>query len=165
MHKFVKGKLLTLFENRNCTTKGETTFCVKVTINAVLDELYACINENVWLDYFAECPSYMGENWIDFESEIAKVIRALNVGKMEIFKEGTITGISEKSESRILMSLVKKAKSTLKTAYGDEEAINKFGGYLYKELERLIRALEIYIDEFVNKIPINIVSGEIMSIK
>ena len=33
------------------------------------------IVDNCWIEYFLQCQSYIGENWIDFESEISKVIQ------------------------------------------------------------------------------------------
>lgn len=33
------------------------------------------IADNCWIDYFLQCQSYIGDNWIDFESEISKVIQ------------------------------------------------------------------------------------------
>lgn len=33
------------------------------------------IADNSWIEYFLQCQSYIGENWIDFESEISKVIQ------------------------------------------------------------------------------------------
>lgn len=33
------------------------------------------IADNCWIEYFLQCQSYIGENWIDFESEICKVIQ------------------------------------------------------------------------------------------
>ena len=53
----------------------------KKTIFTPIDkqvELWECINNNSWLEYFLQCDMHGNENWIDFESEISKVIRPLN---------------------------------------------------------------------------------------
>ena len=47
--------------------------------NSPLYEAYTHIRYNTWVDYFLNCQSYIGDNWIDFESEISRVIRALEI--------------------------------------------------------------------------------------
>ena len=41
-------------------------------------EFNGLIEDNFWIEYFLENPMYQKENWIDFESEISKVIKQLN---------------------------------------------------------------------------------------
>lgn len=36
------------------------------------------VDNNVWIDYFLQCDMHGNENWIDFESEISKVIKILD---------------------------------------------------------------------------------------
>lgn len=43
-----------------------------------LDELCSHIDKNTWLEYFLNCRPFGGENWIDFEVEISKVIQSLD---------------------------------------------------------------------------------------
>lgn len=43
--------------------------------NHMRDEL---LENNFWIDYFLQCDMYQKENWIDFESEISKVIQLLD---------------------------------------------------------------------------------------
>ena len=42
------------------------------------EKLSELIYDNFWLDYFIQNPMYNKENWIDFESEISKVIQSLS---------------------------------------------------------------------------------------
>ncbi len=44
----------------------------------VLQELHTLIDRNAWIRYFMQRSSCIGENWIDFESEISKAIQALD---------------------------------------------------------------------------------------
>lgn len=55
---------------------------------------------------------------------------------------------------KILLAVLKASETTMKKAYGSLDEIDYFTGYLNKELERLIRALEIYIAEFVGKLDV-----------
>ena len=115
-----------------------------------IDEIYTYINHNTWLDYFLDCPSYVGENWIDFESEIARVIRSLDNARSLTMNGGSVLDVRDEA-GVMLTAIMKAAKTTLQTAFKDLTAIDKFSHFLYEELERLIRALEIYIAEFVDK--------------
>jgi len=41
-------------------------------------ELIDCINHNIWIEYFLQCDSFLKENWIDFESEISRIIKIID---------------------------------------------------------------------------------------
>ncbi|MGO5444771.1 AbiH family protein [Faecalimonas sp. LCP19S3_D12] len=154
MDDSIKKTLSAAFKKRKCQSYKEDG-CSElkvITQNKALDEMYTHIKENVWLEYFLNCDSYaIGKNWIDFETEISRVIQALDSARFQI-KSGDSAQNTEKREQKILMLLPKVAKGSLRNMYGDTDAIDNFVGYLNKELERLIRALEIYIAEFVGKI-------------
>lgn len=38
-----------------------------------------CINDNLWINYYEKNKNKIGENWIDFESEISTVIKVLDI--------------------------------------------------------------------------------------
>lgn len=161
---YIKNCLKEAFEKRTCkgTLQEGGEYLYNVTVqDSVLTELYTYIKHNTWLEYFWNCPSYVGKNWIDFEAEISKVIQAIEAGRFKSENEGSIMG-TERNESIILTALMKAAKKTLQSAFGDVRAMMKFVDFLYSELEKLIRALEIYIAEFVSNIKIEKVSGDIM---
>lgn len=40
-------------------------------------EIWTCISENIWIDYFINNPMYHKENWIDFEFEICRIIKMI----------------------------------------------------------------------------------------
>lgn len=42
------------------------------------NELIKLVTDNIWIDYFISRQTFINENWIDFESEIAKVIKSLD---------------------------------------------------------------------------------------
>lgn len=50
-----------------------------------IKEILYLISNNVWIEYFLECDMHGKENWIDFESKISKVIRAID-SAMEKYK-------------------------------------------------------------------------------
>lgn len=122
------------------------------TPNDILNEVYSHIKQNAWIDYFTNIILKLGENWIDFENEISKVIQALDSGRFQIESGGSITNVEQHHAERII-SLLKVSKKNLQAITTIEE-IDRFVVYLNGELERLLRALEIYISEFINNIAI-----------
>lgn len=159
MSDYIKGILSDAFEKRTYDKKVITPY-------AALNELYTHIENNTWVDYFLDCSANknIGENWIDFESEISRVIQALDAGRFQVEAGGSVTSV-EKNESKILTSIWKSSKWNLKSAFVDTIAIDKFTEFLNEELERLIRALEIYIVEFVGKITVAKRSADIEKLK
>lgn len=72
MNDTIKKLLLSAFEEISVgeiPQEDGTISYVVTTSNHLLNELYSHIDNNAWLQYFLNCPSYIGENWIDFESE------------------------------------------------------------------------------------------------
>ena len=51
-----------------------------VRTKTFFDELSDDIENNIWIEYFLQNPMYQKENWIDFESEISKVIQSVDEG-------------------------------------------------------------------------------------
>lgn len=120
------------------------------TPNDVLNEFYSHIKQNAWIQYFENIVLQLGENWIDFENEISKVIQGLDSGRLQIENDGSIANV-EKYYAEKIVGLLKASKKNLQSITTIEE-LDKFIVYLNGELERLVRALEIYISEFINNI-------------
>lgn len=153
----IKDALKNAFESRKLNrinNEDGTHYDNYSTNNALLDELNRCIKNNVWLKYFLKCHTFIGENWIDFESEISRVVQSLDELIIVISNGGSHLDIS-KEKQEILISMMKASKGSLRDNYGNVKAVEKYAQFLNKELERLIRALEIYIVEFVGGILIN----------
>lgn len=145
--KTIKSKLLECYENRkNCFEDKITTQCKE------LDELYDCIKENVWINYFLEREKYIGENWIDFESEISNVVQAIETLKGYIERDEDVLKIKDTKQQTIIYFL-KIAKKSLQDVF-NLKRIDSFIEDISIELDKLIRSLEIYICEFVNEIDI-----------
>lgn len=150
------------YEDKASVTETEYDTGIR-TANSELNEFYSYIKFNTWLRYFQECSHKFGRNWIDFESEISNVIQALDAAKFQTSCGGDVTNV-EKHEQELLVSILKASKGSLKQAFIDVPAIINFGNYLNSELEKLIRALEIYLAAFVRNIPVNEKSTDIEKI-
>lgn len=147
MNDYIKNALLDAFENKNCNP------CSVRVSNKALDELYDHIRENTWLEYFLKRRSFVGENWIDFESEISRVIQALDEA-INIIKGGRKLEEMPREKHNILVSIQKLSKGSMQKIFKDDATLNDFAVFLDTELGRLIRALEIYIVKFVGGIKI-----------
>ena len=156
MDIYIKGKLSLAFKERkykkgpidNDTDNSEIT-----TPNKFLDEFYSHIDQNTWLDYFIKCRSSIGENWIDFEAEISKVIQILDEA-IVMTKDDKPLNEMPKEKHSILIEVHKASTGSMKKAFKEDTTLKDFASFLNIELGRLIRALEIYIVEFVGGIKI-----------
>ena len=125
------------------------------------EEIWNCINNNFWIEYFLPIYEDRKKNgkdgWIDFESEISKVIQSLD--------DDMNLSISTH------FSLEDKIQR-ITNEFLNQEYIDWFAKRTYKELRdlllddlnKLIRALEIYLCEYVQKIDIKVISPDIKDI-
>ncbi|OOM09318.1 AbiH family protein [Clostridium saccharobutylicum] len=135
-----------------------------------MKELYKLCENNIWIDHLQKCSkdnTLKGENWIDFEFEISKIIKALEYDKV-CLKDKVRTGnTSYQAENKSLFDIgynfidgVRKysKKENLKhlnfNNFHDDTYRKKVIKELNCELEELIRCLEIYLEEVVEKIDI-----------
>lgn len=152
----IKEILLSAFETRTFNQETDLTTSEDTGIRTnipELNEMYSYLQFNTWLEYFWNHSDKMGKNWIDFESEISKVIKALDSAKKHLLSHDNVLEGKIKDDE-ILMNILKAAKGSFQTAFRNAEAVENFASFLNKELDRLIRTLEIYISYFVNKIDV-----------
>jgi hypothetical protein len=152
---FVKRKLKNLFENRTVDVKRlmykdvEEVVTVKEDIFNVCRKCY--IN-NIWYLYFLRLHSsnkMRGDNWIDFEMEISKVIQWIecNYTGLDMRTEELLRKMNNNSNILVFNKVVNDIGKKTNT-------LEKFLNDLYLDLQRLTRALGIYLDNIVNKINI-----------
>lgn len=107
-----------------------------------LDELYTCVKENIWIEYFMKCNMNGKENWIDFESEISEIVQSLD----EDMKAG--------GENFRIENNIQKISDFLLNAkyYGLPKTYKDVRDDLLNGLNKFIRAFEIYLTEYIGKI-------------
>ncbi|MEC0181340.1 bacteriophage abortive infection AbiH family protein [Paenibacillus peoriae] len=124
----------------------------------VLQELIAHLEENLWYEYFIKTKSYINEGWIDFESEISRVVKTLDQYKTKgLFDQQDIV---EKDIKQILLSVTVLDGSSSKFKV-DEKEVQKLEG----DLNKLIRSLEIFLEDCIGKINIGHILPDIQSNK
>lgn len=135
----------------------------------LLIELNDNIRDNIWINYFLEKRKQLGQNWIDFESEISTVIQVFECVREHVERRKLMvnTGIEYKTAelARDFVDFaIKSDKENLQSMYSiltegliDSNFITYLDAFIEKmniNLDKLIRALEIYISEFINKIEV-----------
>ncbi len=135
------------------------------TAKKLIEELHNLIQDNVWIDYFLQNSMYQKENWIDFESEIFDVIQSINQDMGENHFYSNIIRLSNKffndkytnSVPEYLQATAEEQKKIRKP----EITYKRLRDILLGDLEMLIRVLEIYLTDYVEKMGISKISKDI----
>lgn len=150
MNEQIKTVLLEAYANRKVIRErqeyGEFT-----TTNKFLDEILKLMFKNTWFEYFQNLRNSIGENWIDFEKEISKIIQCFDEALTQLKNDEDIR-ITQKN--RGLYDICKAAKLNEQEIYCTHASLIDFTIFLDEELGNLIHALEIYISVFVNHIAV-----------
>lgn len=154
-NEHVKEKLKETFKSRRFE-KGEKNRII------LEDNLLECckndLDNNIWYDYFIgqyEKGKMRGKNWIDFEMEISYIIQWIEKKYTDLFLEFNLlheamSNVLEADE-KILDFSKAAAFDNVKDVITVEDFLNK----LYDDLERIARALGIYLYKFVEDIPVD----------
>ena len=102
------------------------------------------IDENVWIEYFLQSDMHGNENWRDFESEISSFIQSLDY---DMHGEDRDFGIYDEIGNELSNEFLE-----LHERIREFEIYKEIKAVLYHDLNKLIRALELYLVEYVNKI-------------
>jgi hypothetical protein len=134
-------------------------------------EFNRLIEDNFWIEYFLKNPMYQKENWIDFESEISKVIKQLNEDMyIDNVKRWQLDDEINDLANEYLKKIYYKYTSTLRSMViltdGKSESVTfrQIRDRLYSDLNRLIRALEIYMTAYIEQMECNLESPDINNI-
>lgn len=129
----------------------------------VNEEFKEIISNNVWINYFDsifEARKREGKDgWIDFESEISIVIEALDRAMLSYYdfiehqdRNNTRTIVMDPSAFEILNSVLNldRGKSYFREKNIYIREIKKWKDMLISDLNKITRALEIYLSSFLN---------------
>ncbi len=161
MNQEIKDVILDAYKNRkNSRSKDpEGNWIDNITTqNPFLDEFYSLTKDNLWFEYFNQRDMHGKENWIDFESEISDAIKSLDKDMHGFNKDGNIYDMVGD-----LSNLFFKRKF-YKNFHKKSVTFKELRDDLIQDLDRLIRAFEIYLTEIVEKIDIRVISPDIEKI-
>lgn len=136
--------------NKN-SCRVPSNISVIIPVLSEINNIYKLIHKNTWIHFFIRRASLIGENWIDFESEISTVIQALDlIQGLKIDNPFECGDSNIRLAANIATKIAKAAKwSSLQDTLQDKDN-HPFNKHLNEELAKLIRALEIYISGFIN---------------
>jgi hypothetical protein len=139
---------------------------------------WECINDNFWINYFLNCDMHGAENWIDFESEISRVISEISFSVYNRLDGNLLTsynysGIEWEINERFYKPNIKSELENLFNRLGVKSLNIANMGISYKELRdklfsdlnRLTRAFEIYLLECLKTDDIRFKSPDIINLK
>lgn len=136
-------------------------------------EIYECLAENIWYKYFLKLYEeniFKGENWIDFESEISHIIEYVDRNSKNIsapyqsLRDLLFIEAKNDNKIKILNNLLHHAVEVFIKTISEIKTIRDFREKCFKDLEKLTRALELYLAGFVEKIHIDVKSPDIEKI-
>lgn len=168
LHTEVKKYILSAF-----ATRANFRNNIANNSNPAVQELYECSDENVWYEYFQVITRkdiMRGKNWIDFESEILKVIQFFDEKFNDLYDPlyaqlkdyGPFDDKISAFWSKLKFSEYNKSKGR---AEDYKNACFDFIEKTYQDLERLIRCLEIYLDDCIVRAPIGCCSPDIQGLQ
>ena len=124
------------------------------TKEKVRNEYCEMLMDNLWIRHFNKVSIKNG--WVDFESEISRVIQALDSARLSVDLQ-----IKDNKRDRYhldqwhcdaLKYLLGDEKINHRSFYVDIDFFRLFPDRLYCDLNRLTRALELYLSDCVNTI-------------
>ena len=125
-------------------------------------EVLSLLESNVWIDYFLNVKGEFGENWIDFEAEISHVVQELENVKDYVIDEMR-KGVKVIDVPDFMKKRLDKLSPNAVGIYkdGNEREMYDFISKWVNDLKRMIHLLEIYLDDYVQKIKIAYFSPDI----
>ena len=123
----------------------------------IYNEINSLINENRWIHHFLKLKDEnmleSKQTWIDFESEISKVIQTLDLVKRRLkndFYSETNQVRLDEYEFEVLYDIF-ESDTKLETVNGVLvlKEIETITNKLIEDLNKLVRCLEIYLDDYV----------------
>ena len=137
----------------------------------VMKEMLTLFDDNIWYLYFKdlyELKLMKGENWIDFESEIRFIIKEVDVNTKsltDVWEQVIEKAMGMPKDSRLNLFEKKLSfhKYTMRKRLPNNYVpkVKDFREKAFEDLERLTRALELYLSALVEKLPINVRISEI----
>lgn len=164
MDNFVIGYIEAAFDTRKSVPNNNYA-----NSNPLIQEIYDNLNDNVWyeyLQYVFNSGKMCGVNWIDFEREISFIIERIDKEQQNIYLPFNIQLSDDDRKVKRFLKLIsftnylrekKKPTNYVPTYY---DFIEKS----FQDLRQLIRCLEIYLTECVEKISITKISPDIKGI-
>ncbi len=97
-----------------------------------------------WVKHFNAVRSIIGDKWLNFEEEIQRVVEELAIDK-ERLRSGSVARVSNRDLSEYLGE---------RKFWERKHTYKELFELLYEDLKKVDRALAIYMDGYINRLPI-----------
>lgn len=116
----------------------------------LINEVSELIINNKWINYF----NYLNiaQDWVDFEREICQVIKTFDLLRVQVLSEFKNSGSGIRLTPYQIIILRPFIGQT--TLFTGTDTIDSLKNILLDDLNRLTRCLEIYLCDYVEKLPI-----------
>lgn len=122
-------------------------FLYEVADKETLDKRQELLAYNIWIEHFFLNEDVIGDNWVDFENEIALVVSTIE--KLLLVKPFRETdNINMERLLKTVSSLCNRDTSAL--VFPNTKSVGEYIGVLEKELERLQVAFQWYLNDCVD---------------
>lgn len=121
--------------------------CKYVTNDPALDEMSNLLYDNLWYEYFLG-KRELGDGWVDFETEIARIIQALD-GAIRQFRSGKDYNSLNTTIQEVLVEFSEITCRSISDLYNNEITLIGTIKTLELDLKRLVRAFEVYLTECI----------------
>lgn len=145
VRKYIHSKISS--DKKDFATVKET---FEANNDPILKDLIALSENNAWIKWFQKQKEFSGENWIDFEAEIYKVVKC-----MEHIKQKSINDLSPfENEIAAHFKFINMSRT------GKIDVLQSKKGML-DDLNALTRCLELYLEDCVRNIDKQLLSLDI----
>ena len=135
-----------------------------------IQEIYDNLDDNIWFSYLREIyikGKMKGINWINFESEISFIIEQIDRTEQNLYLPFKKFSSGEHDEKVQLFLSQLSFKKYLESNFRPDNYVVTFRDFLdksYSDLRRLVRCIEIYFLNYVEKIPVKEISPDIQNV-
>ena len=135
----------------------------KTTITEeLLQEVKNLVNNNGWIKYFKNY--YDGRGWIDFEREISNVIQMVDKAKLRNGEQKQKGSEYIRFNFKEIETLVYFNQIVKQGTFFDMDPISEINKCMQRDLNNLIRCLEIYLDAYINQFSVELLSPDIQKL-
>lgn len=153
MNESIRKVLFAEFESMDLKSNGHP---LTKSDSPVLSEIYSLLDDNIWYKYLKKLyitKKMKGENWIDFESEIRFIIQKVDENTLSLTEYLNIEKIAFPQKFIEVFDFTKYFRKKNKLS-SSKITVKDFREKTFEDLERLTRALELYLAVFVKKITV-----------
>lgn len=132
--------------------------------DTIIKEMLDLIKDNMWIEWFNKRYTKLGNTWIDFEAEISNVVQSIErMHENEL--ENTRDAIHEKWQ--LSADNDRALRREIRSFFANDQPtidIPKSKDKMLKDLNRVIRCLELYFEDCVRKIDNSTLSMDIWNL-